>query len=53
METGFIVLAIAGICQGSFGWGYKRYTPFSFAVLIEAIRIRFTSTHLLSNSLSQ
>lgn len=28
---GFILLIIAGICQGSFGVGYKNYKPFSWA----------------------
>ncbi|HEX3076049.1 MAG TPA: L-rhamnose/proton symporter RhaT [Lachnospiraceae bacterium] len=27
LAIGFIVLLLAGICQGSFGIGYKRYTP--------------------------
>ncbi len=31
MVYGFILLLIAGICQGSFGLGYKKYTPFSWA----------------------
>lgn len=31
MKTGFLILLIAGICQGSFGLGYKKYTPFSWA----------------------
>lgn len=30
--TGFILLIIAGLCQGSFGLGYKKYAPFSWAV---------------------
>lgn len=30
--TGFIFLIIAGVCQGSFGLGYKKYPPFSWAV---------------------
>lgn len=29
---GFIVLLIAGLCQGSYGLGYKKYPPFSWAV---------------------
>lgn len=29
---GFILLISAGICQGSFGLGYKKYKPFSWAV---------------------
>lgn len=29
---GFVILIIAGLCQGSFGLGYKRYAPFSWAV---------------------
>lgn len=28
---GFLVLLVAGLCQGSFGLGYKKYTPFSWA----------------------
>lgn len=31
MIYGFLVLLIAGLCQGSFGLGYKKYTPFSWA----------------------
>lgn len=31
MAYGFLVLLVAGICQGSFGLGYKKYTPFSWA----------------------
>lgn len=31
MVAGFVLLLIAGICQGSFGLGYKKYTPFSWA----------------------
>lgn len=31
MKTGFLILLIAGVCQGSFGLGYKKYTPFSWA----------------------
>lgn len=31
MTIGFLVLLCAGICQGSFGLGYKKYTPFSWA----------------------
>lgn len=31
MIAGFILLLVAGICQGSFGLGYKKYTPFSWA----------------------
>lgn len=31
MKTGFLILLIAGLCQGSFGLGYKKYTPFSWA----------------------
>lgn len=30
MITGFALLLIAGICQGSFGLGYKKYPPFSW-----------------------
>lgn len=29
--AGFFVLLVAGICQGSFGLGYKKYSPFSWA----------------------
>lgn len=29
--AGFFVLLVAGICQGSFGLGYKKYNPFSWA----------------------
>lgn len=29
--NGFLVLISAGICQGSFGLGYKKYSPFSWA----------------------
>lgn len=28
---GFIILLVAGLCQGSFGLGYKKYSPFSWA----------------------
>lgn len=28
---GFIILLLAGLCQGSFGLGYKKYPPFSWA----------------------
>lgn len=31
MAYGFLVLLLAGLCQGSFGLGYKKYTPFSWA----------------------
>lgn len=31
MAFGFGILLLAGICQGSFGLGYKKYTPFSWA----------------------
>jgi len=31
MLAGFVVLLIAGLCQGSFGLGYKKYPPFSWA----------------------
>lgn len=31
MILGFCVLLAAGICQGSFGLGYKKYDPFSWA----------------------
>lgn len=31
MNIGFLVLLAAGICQGSFGLGYKKYSPFSWA----------------------
>ncbi len=31
MVLGFFVLLLAGLCQGSFGLGYKKYPPFSWA----------------------
>lgn len=31
MVAGFALLLLAGICQGSFGLGYKKYPPFSWA----------------------
>lgn len=31
MAVGFGILLLAGLCQGSFGLGYKKYTPFSWA----------------------
>lgn len=31
MLTGFVILLLAGLCQGSFGLGYKKYDPFSWA----------------------
>lgn len=31
MWIGFLVLLLAGLCQGSFGLGYKKYPPFSWA----------------------
>ncbi|MCH5163753.1 MAG: hypothetical protein J1F36_01915 [Clostridiales bacterium] len=31
MIWGFVILLIAGICQGSFGLGFKKYSPFSWA----------------------
>ncbi|MGI5896591.1 MAG: L-rhamnose/proton symporter RhaT [Oscillospiraceae bacterium] len=31
MILGFVLLLAAGICQGSFGLGYKKYGPFSWA----------------------
>ena len=31
MIAGFLVLLVAGLCQGSFGLGYKKYPPFSWA----------------------
>lgn len=30
MQTGFLVLILSGICQGSFGLGYKKYSPLSW-----------------------
>jgi len=29
---GFILLILAGFCQGSFGLGYKKYEPFSWSI---------------------
>lgn len=31
MLAGFLILLLAGLCQGSFGLGYKKYPPFSWA----------------------
>lgn len=31
MVYGFLLLLLAGLCQGSFGLGYKKYPPFSWA----------------------
>lgn len=31
MIAGFLILLLAGLCQGSFGLGYKKYPPFSWA----------------------
>ena len=31
MPLGFLLLFAAGLCQGSFGLGYKKYNPFSWA----------------------
>ena len=31
MLVGFLILLLAGLCQGSFGLGYKKYPPFSWA----------------------
>ena len=31
MLLGFMILLLAGLCQGSFGLGYKKYSPFSWA----------------------
>ncbi|MGN1097675.1 MAG: L-rhamnose/proton symporter RhaT [Clostridia bacterium] len=31
MLLGFVLLIAAGLCQGSFGLGYKKYSPFSWA----------------------
>lgn len=31
MIYGIMLLLIAGVCQGSFGLGYKKYSPFSWA----------------------
>ena len=31
MPLGFLLLLAAGLCQGSFGLGYKKYSPFSWA----------------------
>lgn len=31
MWIGFLILLLAGFCQGSFGLGYKKYPPFSWA----------------------
>jgi len=49
MIYGFILLLIAGVCQGSFGLGYKKYSPFSWAafwgiynILCIAVSIGFT-----------
>lgn len=30
MQTGFLILILSGICQGSFGFGYKKYSPLSW-----------------------
>ena len=32
MIIGYIILIFAGICQGSFGLGYKKYSPLSWEV---------------------
>lgn len=44
--TGFITLIIAGICQGSFGLGYKKYPPFSWSVFwgVYSLICAFTAT---------
>lgn len=49
MAYGFILLLIAGVCQGSFGLGYKKYYPFSWAafwgiynILCVAVSVSFT-----------
>lgn len=46
MVAGFSVLLLAGLCQGSFGIGYKRYPPFSWAVFwaVYSFMCLFTST---------
>lgn len=31
MKSGFLLLFAAGICQGSFGLGYKKYAPYTWA----------------------
>ena len=31
MRSGFLLLIAAGICQGSFGLGYKKYHPYTWA----------------------
>lgn len=44
--TGFIILIIAGICQGSFGLGYKKYPPFAWSVFwgIYSLLCAFSAT---------
>ena len=49
MIYGFILLFIAGVCQGSFGLGYKKYSPFSWAafwgiynILCTVVAVSFT-----------
>lgn len=56
MAMGFLMLFIAGVCQGSFGLGYKKYAPFSWAAfwgvynilcIITALGFAWLSVHEL------
>ncbi len=46
MAIGFSVLLFAGLCQGSFGLGYKKYPPFSWSVFWGIYNILCTAVSL-------
>jgi len=48
MIVGFVLLLIAGICQGSFGLGYKKYEPFSWSVFWGIYSILCAATAFLA-----
>lgn len=47
MLLGFLILFTAGICQGSFGLGYKKYSPFSWAAFWGIYNILCTITSVI------
>lgn len=58
MAIGFLILLLAGLCQGSFGLGYKKYPPFSWAAFwgvycLLCIVVATGTTWILAPSLFQ
>ena len=51
MATGFAVLLLAGLCQGSFGLGYKNHKPFSWAAFWGIYNIMCIITNITFNLL--